>query len=197
MNIAQVKAIEKRNKQRILAVCHDVTEDSGIYAFVREENGFKYAYVGQAKHLLTRLAQHLSGYQQHIDLSLKKHGLYSEKNPTGWKVRFVLVPEGQLDAEEQKYIKAYADRGYQLRNKTIGGQGVGKADMDEVRSPKGYRDGLAQGYKNAQKFVARLFEKHLDYLPKSDRPNKNQEKAAKKFAEFLEAEDGQAEDCGE
>lgn len=197
MNIAQVKAIEKRNKQRILAVSPYVSEDSGIYAFVREENGFKYAYVGQAKHLLTRLAQHLSGYQQHIDLSLKKHGLYSEKNPTGWKVRFVLVPESQLDAEEQKYIKAYADRGYQLRNKTIGGQGVGKADMDEVRSPKGYRDGLAQGYKNAQKFVARLFEKHLDYRPKSDRPNKNQEKAAKKFAEFLEVDDGQAEDCGE
>lgn len=197
MNIAQVKAIEKRNKQRILAVSPYVSEDSGIYAFVREENGFKYAYVGQAKHLLTRLAQHLSGYHQHIDLSLKKHGLYSEKNPTGWKVRFVLVPESQLDTEEQKYIKAYADRGYQLRNKTIGGQGVGKADMDEVRSPKGYRDGLAQGYKNAQKFVAHLFEKHLDYRPKSDRPNKNQEKAARKFAEFLEVEDGQAEDCGE
>ena len=197
MTFAQIKAIEKKNKQRILAACPDVTEASGIYAFVRKEGGFKYAYVGQAKHLLTRLAQHLNGYSQHIDLSIRKHGLHSAENPAGWMVRFICVAESQLDMAEQMYIKAYADRGYQLRNKTTGGQGVGKADMDEVRSPKGYRDGLAQGYKNAQKLVARLFEKHLDYRPKSDRPNKNQEKAAKKFAEFLEAEDGQAEDCGE
>lgn len=197
MTLAQVKAIEKKNKQRILAVCPDVTEDSGIYAFVRKENGFKYAYVGQAKHLLTRLAQHLNGYSQHIDLSIRKHGLHSAENPTGWMVRFICVAEGQLDAAEQMYIKAYADRGYQLRNKTTGGQGTGKADMDEVRSPKGYRDGLVQGYKNAQKLVARLFEKHLDYRPKSDRPNKNQEKAAKKFAEFLEVGNGETSNCGE
>ena len=74
MNYRQIKAIEQKNKQRILAVCSNVTETSGIYILIREENGFKYAYVGQAKHLLTRLAQHLSGYQ-HIDLSIKKHGL--------------------------------------------------------------------------------------------------------------------------
>lgn len=35
-----------------------------------DENGFRYAYIGQAVHILTRLAQHLVGYQ-HIDLSLK------------------------------------------------------------------------------------------------------------------------------
>lgn len=193
MNMRQVKAIEAKNKQRILAVCPDVPERSGIYAFVRAESGFRYAYVGQAKHLLTRLAQHLNGYQ-HIDLSIKKHGLWSESNMTGWKIRFMELPEDQLDEAEQKFIKVYADKGYQLRNKTIGGQGVGKAGMDDNRSPKGYRDGLAQGYKNAQRYVARLFEKHLVYRQKSDKPNKNQEKAARKFAEFLEVDDGKATD---
>ena len=70
-NYIRAKAIEQKNKERILAVCSEATDDSGIYWFARSENGFDYCYVGQAKHLLTRLAQHLSGYQ-HIDLSIKK-----------------------------------------------------------------------------------------------------------------------------
>lgn len=190
MNMKQIRAIEARDKQRILAVCPDVTEESGIYAFVRAESGFRYAYVGQAKHLLTRLAQHLEGHSQHIDLSLKKRGLWGESNMTGWKIRFIEVPEDELDAAEQKYIKLYADKGFQLYNSTTGGQGVGKAALGEQRSPKGYRDGLAQGYENARRMVARLFEKHLDYRQKSQKPNKNQEKAAQKFAEFLEGNNG-------
>lgn len=197
MNMKQVKAIEAANKKRILSVCPGVPERSGIYFLLREENGFRYAYIGQAKHLLTRLAQHLSGYQQHIDKSIKKHKLWNEDNPTGWRVYFLEFPEDQLDAREQKYIKAYADKGYQLRNKTAGGQGSGKAGIDDNQPTKTYRDGLRQGYLNAQRYVARLFEKHLDYRKKSDRPNKNQDKAAQKFAEFLEVDDGKAENSCE
>ena len=193
MNMKQVKAIEAVNKKQILAVCPDVPERSGIYFLLREENGFRYAYIGQAKHLLTRLAQHLSGYQ-HIDLSIKKHKLYSEDNPTGWRVHFLEFPVERLDVLEQHYIMLYANKGYQLRNETTGGQGAGKAVLGEQKSPKGYYDGLRQGYLNAQRYVARLFEKHLDYRQKSDRPNKNQEKAAQKFAEFLEVDDGKNED---
>lgn len=184
VNYRQIKAIEQKNKQRILAVCSNVPETSGIYFFTREEDGFKFAYIGQAKHLLTRLAQHLSGYQ-HIDLSIKKHGLWSETNPCGWKVFYSLCEEGELDIEEQKFIKAYANRGYQLRNKTSGSQGTGKKGLDDQKAPKGYHDGLEQGYKNARKYVANLFDKHLNYCKKSDKPNKNQEKALEKFRDFL------------
>lgn len=184
MNYRQIKAIEKKNKERILKVCRTVPESSGIYFLTREEDGFKYAYIGQAKHLLTRLAQHLSGYQ-HIDLSLKKHGLYSEENPCGWNIAWKSVPVNKLDEYEQKYIKEYATEGYQLRNKTSGSQGEGKHSLDNQKASKGYHDGLKQGYKNAQKFVANLFDKHLKYSQKSDKPNKNQEKAIEKFAEFL------------
>lgn len=184
MNYRQIKAIEKKNKQRILAV-RDTPETSGIYILTREENGFKYAYVGQAKHLLSRLAQHLSGYQ-HIDLSLKKHGLYSEENPCGWNIQWVSIPETLLDKYEQRLIKQYANNGYQMRNKTSGSQGVGKQGLDNQKAPKGYHDGLSQGYKNAQKYVANLFEKHLNYSKKSDKPNKNQDKALIKFKEFLD-----------
>lgn len=196
MDMRKVKAIEAANKKRILAVCPLVPERSGIYALTREEDGFRYAYIGQAKHLLTRLAQHLSGYQ-HIDLSIKKHGLYSDVNPEGWRIRFLEVPSDQLDEEEKRYIRRFADKGYQLRNKTSGGQGKGKAGIDDNKPSKTYYDGLRQGHLNAQRFVARLFEKHLDYKQKSDKPNKNQEKAAQKFAEFLEGANGKTEDSGE
>lgn len=183
-NWKQVKAIEYKNKQRILDLCPDVPETSGIYIFYREEDDFKYAYIGQAKHLLTRLAQHLSGYQ-HIDLSLKKHKLWSENNPCGWKLMYYVYPISELDEKEQYYIKEYANLGYQLRNKTSGSQGEGKHGIADNKPSKGYYDGLAQGYKNAQKFVANLFDKHLKYDKKSDKPNKNQEKAMARFEDFL------------
>lgn len=189
MNMRQIKAIEQANKKRILSVCPEATENTGIYIMKREEDGFRYAYIGQAKHLLTRLAQHLTGYQ-HIDLSIKKHGLWSENNPTGWKIGVIECEVSELDELEKKYILAYANKGYQLRNVTKGGQGEGKTNINESRPAKTYRDGLKQGYKNAQKYVANLFDKHLTYAKKSDKPNKNQEKAMQKFAEFIDFKEG-------
>lgn len=186
MNYRQVKAIEQKNKKRLLEINKDLDENSGIYFLTRiDENEIKYAYIGQAKHILTRLAQHLSGYQ-HIDLSLRKHGLYTEENPYGWKVNFVSASLGTLDEWEQHYIKIYAKSGYQLRNKTAGGQGEGKTQINEYKPSKGYRDGLKQGYKNASKEVANLFEKHLNFSKKSSKPNKNQDKAVEKFNTFLQ-----------
>lgn len=187
MNYRQIKAIEQKNKQRILKLCPTVPETSGIYVFTREENGFKYAYIGQAKHLLTRLAQHLTGYQ-HIDLSIKKHGLWSEYNPHGWNVAWGMFNESELDKAEQHYIREYANKGYQLRNKTSGSQGEGKRGLDNQKQAKGYYDGLKQGYLNARKEIANLFSKHLNYSKKSDKPNKNQEKALEKLKAFLDWE---------
>lgn len=190
MDYKQIKAIEKANKGRILKVCPDVTEAPGIYVFYREEHKLKFAYVGQAKHLLTRLAQHLTGYQ-HIDLSIKKHGLYSEDNPCGYRISFVTCHLDELDTKEQEYIVKVANLGYQLRNKTSGSQGKGKVGIAENKPPKGYYDGLKQGYLNAQKFVANLFDKHLQYSKKSEKPNKLQEKALDKFADFLKWSDSE------
>ena len=184
-NIRQAKAIEQKNKKKLLEINPELDEGSGIYFLTRtDEDGIKYAYIGQAKHIITRLAQHLAGYQ-HIDLSLKKHNLYSVENPHGWKIGFMHFPLDQLDDKEQYYIKMYAQNGYQLRNKTAGGQGKGKSQIDEYKPSKGYRDGLKQGYKNASREIAHLFELHLKASIKSDRPNKVQEKALGKFEEFL------------
>lgn len=184
-NLSKAKAIESENKKRLLNINKELNESSGIYFLLREdENGIKYAYIGQAVHILTRLASHMVGYQ-HIDLSIKSHGFYSEDNPVGWNIYFKNFPISELDEKEQKYIKQYASAGYQLRNKTAGGQGKGKSQIDEYRPSKGYRDGIKQGYLNASKEIANLFEKHLNYSKKSDKPNMNQDKAIEKLEEFL------------
>ncbi len=185
-NIQRIKAIEAANKKRLLAINPGLDEGSGIYFLLRnDENGIRYAYIGQAKHILSRLAQHLTGYQ-HIDLSLKKRGLYDAKeNPYGWKVCTMHFPSSQLDEREQHYIQKYALNGYQLLNKTAGGQGEGKAQIHEYKPSKGYRDGLKQGYKNASREIANLFDKHLNVSRKSEKPNKIQEKALAKFNDFL------------
>lgn len=187
MNYKQIMAIEKVNKARILKVCPDVTDASGIYILTREEGGFKFAYVGQAKKLLSRLAGHLKGYQ-HIDLSLKKHGLWSEDKPTGWKISFVEYPEQFLDEQEQIYIKQMANLGYQLRNKTSGSQGEGKRDIADEPT-KGYLEGLHNGYKKAQKEIAHLFKLHLVCGTKKVPPTKLQEKAMQKFECFIDVEE--------
>lgn len=179
----QAKAIEAANKKKILAICPDARDESGIYFLIREENGFKFAYIGQSVRVLTRLAEHLRGFQ-HIDLSIKKHKLWSEDNPTGWRIGVLYCDRSQLDELEQKYIKMYADKGYQLRNATSGSQGAGKKDIADNHT-KGYLEGLHNGYRKAQKEIAHLFKLHLSVNTKKEPPTKLQEKALDKFNDFI------------
>ena len=185
-NLRKAKAIEAKNKKRLLAIDPYLDEGSGIYFLVRkDENGIKYAYIGQAKHLLTRLAQHLSGYQ-HIDLSLKKHGLYSSENIYGWKIGFLHFQISELDFMEKKFIQMYSNNGYQLRNKTAGGQGEGKTQIDDYRPAKGYRDGIAQGRKNLAKELTNIIDKQLCISLKEEKKNnKVSIKAFEKFNDLL------------
>lgn len=184
-NFRKIKAIQQANKKRLLVVNKSLNNNSGIYFLTRkDEDGFKYAYIGQAKHILDRLCSHLSGYQ-HIDLSIKKHGLYSEANVYGWKIGFLNFPESLLDEKEQYYIKQYALGGYQLRNKTSGSQGEGKKQIDDYKPAKTYTEGLKQGYKKASKEIAHLFDLHLVAKTKKEMPTVNQQKAMEKFNEFL------------
>lgn len=185
-NPRQRYAIESKNRKRLLEVNPSLTDESGIYFLTRtDENGFRYAYIGQAVHILQRLAGHLVGYQ-HIDLSLKKHGLYSIENPYGWKIGFMHFPVSQLDEKEQYYIKMYADNGYQLRNKTSGSQGEGKAQIDEYRPQKGYRDGIRQGKINLARELSHIAEKHLEIRLKPEKQgNKVSEKQYEKFMTLI------------
>ena len=188
-NIARAKAIESRNIKKLLTVNPNLNNNSGIYFLTREdEQGFRYAYIGQAVHILQRLAGHLSGYQ-HIDLSLKKHGLYTDDNPCGWKIGFICYARSSLDKMEQYWIKQYADKGYQLRNKTSGSQGEGKVQIDDYRPAKGYRDGLVQGQKNLARELSHIIDKHLTVSIREDKKNnKVSIKAFEKFNALLHTE---------
>ena len=181
-------AIENEYKKQLRAFFPTVElyDFSGIYVFTRDdESGLRFAYVGQAKKILTRLAQHLIGHDQHIDLSIRKRKLKSEENPFGWEVsRTVHCRESELDEKEREFIKIYACAGYQLLNKTSGGQDGGKVGIAPNSPARGYRDGLKQGYENARRDIAKLFEKNLraDY---NGNPNKLKERAMAKFEEFI------------
>ena len=191
-NYRQIYAIEKKNKEQLIKVNPNLNDKSGIYFLLREdENGFKYAYIGQAVHTLSRLASHLVGYEQHIDLSLKRHKLYDEeKNPYGWRVEFLNFPESQLDEKEKYYIKLYADKGYQLRNVSLGGQGENRASgsIGERKAPKGYMQGIQQGKKALARELSSIAEKHLKIEIREDKKhNKVSQKQYEKFMDLLKA----------
>ncbi len=189
-NIKQAKAIEHKNKERLLEVNPKLNDKGGIYFLLRtDEQGFKYAYIGQSKAsagILTRLAQHLAGYQQHIDLSLKKHGLYSEDNPYGWRVEFLNFPDSELDEKEQYYIKQYALNGYQLRNVSLGGQGEGRNMINDTKPARGYRDGLLQGRRQLAKQLKHIIDTHLTVTIRQEKKNnKVSVKALEKFNNLI------------
>ena len=186
-NIAQIKAIEKKNRERLLKVNPNLNDRSGIYFLTRtDENDISYFYIGQAVNIIQRMCGHLTGYQ-HIDLSIKKRGFFSEENPYGWKLNFINYPKSDLDKMEQYWILEYTKRGYQCRyNKTAGGQGEGKEKINEFKPSKGYRDGIQQGKKVLARELSSIAEKHLIICLKPEKEhNKVSQKQYEKFMSLI------------
>ena len=161
------------------------TKQSGIYLFERtDENGITFFYCGQAKNIFNRIVSHWMGFQ-HIDVSMRTRGFKSEENPYGWEFTILeYCNESELDEKENAYITQLMREGKQTYNVTYGKQGEGKVNITEGKSNKGYRDGLAQGYKNAQRYVAKLFEKNLIYSI-NGKEGKLKQRAYDKFTDFL------------
>lgn len=187
--IARAKAIERENRERLLKINPSLNDKPGIYFFLRsDENGFKYAYIGQAVNILSRLCSHMTGYSQHIDLSIRKHKLYSSDNPYGWRVEFKNFSISSLDEMEKKYIKMYADAGYQLRNVSIGGQGSERNSgmIGERKPAKGYMQGVQHGKKSLARELNHIIDKHLTVSIRTDKQNnKVSQKAFDKFNDLL------------
>lgn len=187
-NIAQIKAIEKKNRERLLKVNPNLNDRSGIYFLTRtDENDISYFYIGQAVNIIQRMCGHLTGYQ-HIDLSIKKRGFSSKENPYGWKLNFINYPKSELDKMEQYWILEYTKKGYQCRyNKTAGGQGEGKEKINEFKPSKGYRDGVQQGKKVLARELSSIAEKHLIIRLKPEKEhNKVSQKQFEKFNQLLD-----------
>lgn len=185
-NMKQVYAIQKKNKERVLKICPNMKNESGIYFYTRtDENGISSFYIGQSVDCMARTLSHLQGYS-HIDLSIKKRGFYSDDNPYGWKLNVIYYPKSKLDEMEQYWILEYMKKGYQARyNYTGGGQGKGKQQLNEYKQPKTYRQGIEQGRKNCSKEISTLFEKYLKVSTKDEIPNRYQLNALEKFDAFL------------
>lgn len=184
----KLKAIEWQNKKRIKNLCPEMQDRSRIYIFYRtdEESNVIARYIGKSEtSILQRCAGHLNGHDQHIDKSLILHKLYSEDNPTGWRVDVLEYCKPQeCNERERFYIEFCTKYGVALHNVESGGT-AGKTDINQRKEMKGYKKGVQYGYEKARKEIRHLFALHLKTRIKSDKPNKIQEKALQKFIDFL------------
>lgn len=184
MDYRKVIARQKKAESRIIKHFGDPTEQSGVYIFHRfnTERQRDCYYIGQAKNLRRRIAQHLLEYN-HIAVSLKKYGLFHESdNPGGWTCRWEIVPVEQLDKVEQKLIdERILSENVEIYNITSGGQGKGKVDINPRAERKGYYEGKEEGRKRAYAEIAALIEKYTIGLK-----SKGGAVADRKTAELIE-----------
>jgi hypothetical protein len=178
---------QEEAERLLFAVCPKADHRSGIYFYLREDTDGKYGYIGKATDLVSRNIAHIIGYQQHIDISIKKRGFYSKDNPSGWRLNVLYYPKEDLDRWERHWIALYRESNYTLYNVESGGT-EGKEIIGERKPPKTYRDGLVQGRKSLARELKHIIDTHLEIkLRKED--NKISQKALSKFWELLESEE--------
>lgn len=191
-NYKQIFANKDKATRELLAVCPNICHRSGIYFLLREDVDGKYGYIGKSEtSLLERMCSHLTGYQQHIDVSLKKRGFYTEENPSGWKLNVLFYPRADVDRWERHWIDEYRKAGYKLLNIESGGT-EGKTIIGERKPPKTYREGVAFGKKSLARELRHIIETH-DFQIEPKKRNKVTEKALAKFWELLNFENEKGE----
>ena len=186
-NYRQIFARQKQCEGILKKACPNINHNSGIYFLLREEEGHRYGYIGKGKDVLRRMCSHLSGYQQRVDISLRKRGFYSKENEGGWKLNVLYFPEHLLDEKERYYIELYRKSGTILYNVESGGT-INKEIIGERKAPKTYQDGLRQGDKRTKRKVKEYFEKYLDVMIRQP-SNKIKEKKYNEFISWLKAEE--------
>ncbi len=191
-NYKQIFAKKKEAEMRLWGICPEAaTHRSGIYFYTREDMDGKHAYIGKAVDITERTLSHMNGYQQRIDISLKSRGVYSELNPSGWKLNVLYYPKNELDKWEQYWIDRYRNEGIDLYNVESGGTD-GKTIIGERKSPKTYREGVQYGKKSLAKELRHIIETH-GFTIEPSKHNKVTEKALRKFWELLNYENEKGE----
>lgn len=148
----------------ILKICG---EESGIYLWERTDEDGKYCwYVGKARRLLNRTAQHIVDGKSHLDLSIKAHGFYDEdKKPNGWRFRILKrCIELHLDAYEQDFIREYMERypDGRMYNVESGGT-TGKTIIGEKKQRRDVK-----WKTEARAKVLAEFREYFDIVPKDN-----------------------------
>ena len=182
----QLYANQMEAEKVLLQVCPKALHRSGIYFYLRYDEDGNHGYIGKAKDLMDRNISHIMGYQQRIDISIKKRGFFSSHNPRGWKLNVLYYPKSELDKWERHWIEEYRNAGYDLYNVESGGTD-GKTMIGERKPPKTYRDGLEQGRKSLARDLRHIIDTHLEIKLRNEN-NKISQKALAKFWELLKTE---------
>ena len=83
---------------------------SGIYLWERYNEEGKYCwYIGKAKNILRRTAQHIMDGESHLDKSIKKHGMTNDtvEKPNSWSIEIRGCEIADLDEFESFYINQW------------------------------------------------------------------------------------------
>lgn len=146
-------------------------KQSGIYLWSRyDEDGTFCWYIGKAKNLLRRTAQHIMDGQSHLDKSIKKHGFWeNKKNEHGWDLTIVeRCPENKLDEREQYWIVMYRIvRPCKMYNVESGGT-TGKTIIGEKKQRRDIK-----WKAEARAKVLAEYREYFDIVPKDNAFKKN------------------------
>ena len=194
-NYKQLFTIQSKLEKQLKFACPEIDSKSGIYFLTRKDDDGQFFYIGKALNLSRRMISHLQGYQQRIDISLKKRGFYSEENDLGWKLNVMHFEPEELDEKERYYIDKYLKAGWATYNVESGGT-TGKAIIGDRKPPKTYTDGIKQGKKKTREEVKTYFDKYLDYQIKPP-TSKLKERKFAEFADFLNINDTKGGDTDE
>lgn len=180
-NKVDYRKMKEEDEKRIKTIAPNMQNKSGIYVWYRPIYKF---YAGQSVSLVDRSVSHLEQHD-HLGLSIKKHGLYSEDNPLGWKLTYFYCDKEELDELEKQTIARWNVGENITYNITAGGQCEGKEYIQDIKPAKKYKDGIKQGEKNAKSLVREMFNKYLDISIKG-KSNKVKERKLQEFMKWLE-----------
>ena len=183
-NYKQLFAIQSKLEKQLKLACPEIDSKSGIYFLTRKDDDGSFFYIGKGVNLIRRMCSHLQGYQQRIDVSLKKRGFYSEENTLGWKLNVMHFKPEELDEKERYFIDLYLKNNWTSYNVESGGT-IGKTIIGERKPAKTYTDGIKQGQNKTREEIKIYFDKYLDFYIKPP-TNKIKERKAEEFKKFLE-----------
>lgn len=150
---------------------------SGIYVWDRYDEDEKYCwYIGKAKNLLHRTAQHIMDGQSHLDKSIKAHGLTNSllncqgSNLAKWSIDVLeICDEENLDVRERIWIEEWQKRypNSKMYNVESGGT-TGKTIIGERKQRRDIK-----WKAEARAKVIAEFREYFDIVPKDNAFKKN------------------------
>ena len=141
-------------------------KQSGIYLWERTNEDQVYCwYIGKAKNLLRRTAQHIVDNQSHLDKSITKHGYYNIENSHGWSMRVLQeCSEILLDEYERTWIKIWQQQ--RPNSKTYNIESGGTTGKTIIGEKKQRRD--VKWKAEAKNKVLADYREYFDLQPKEN-----------------------------